>query len=88
MDAFRIIKHPGSRYVCVSLPFNKSLEVGCQRESGSEVPRSSVNLSLSFTGRDHAGLRFHLQLRRWFFELNICDNRHWDDDRNDWMKGN
>ncbi len=84
MKALRFIRFADGTYLFINLPFNKTLEVGFQYDKGDEVPRSSLNLSLSFTGRDHAGLRFGVQLRRWFFEFNLCDNRHWYDKAGRW----
>lgn len=83
MSFVRLIGHPGWRYLVVNLPFHKSLEAGYQREA-EPAPSRNLQLSLSFTGRDHAGLRFHVQLRRWFLEFNVCDNRHWDHTNGRW----
>lgn len=33
---------------------------------------------------DHGGLRIHLGLLGYNVDFQICDNRHWDGDMNDW----
>lgn len=60
---------------------HKFFEFGWQRALGEAF---HITFNLSFTGRDHAGLRFTVTIFERFFELSLYDHRHWDDDKNDW----
>jgi hypothetical protein len=43
-----------------------------------------LELDMSFTGKDHAGIRFEICLLGLEFTLNFYDNRHWDCDADAW----
>lgn len=75
----------GQHYLFVSLPFNKSLEVGVQDVKQYAVQTHfNTTFSVHLRGRDHAGLRFNIRLWRIFFEFNLTDNRHWNYSANRW----
>lgn len=46
----------------------------------------SFNIDTSFTGADHAGPSFSIEVFGLFFSIGIYDSRHWDYETNDWEK--
>lgn len=34
---------------------------------------------------DHAGFRFEITVMAFYFQFQIYDNRHWDNDKGDWQ---
>ena len=46
---------------------------------------SFFNFNLKWTRKmDHAGFYFLFTVWDWMFCFNFHDNRHWDDDTNNW----
>ena len=44
-----------------------------------------LQLDIQWTRKtDHAGFRFHITILGLFFEFSIYDNRHWDDEKDDY----
>jgi hypothetical protein len=86
----KFINHHGRHYISQSLPFSKSFEAGVQDVTHHSGWLKHTNFYFEFNtkGRDHAGLKMSAQLGRWFFELNITDNRHWDYENNSWVTRN
>jgi hypothetical protein len=77
------IQFNNGHYLILFLPFHKSLEIGFQ---DSFSKRFEFDCSLTFSGRDHAGFQFSIQLWGWFFfEFNLTDTRHWSYQANRWM---
>lgn len=70
-------------YLLARLPLHKSFEMGYQFALADK--HFDVSFGLCFTGQDHAGLRFSFSLFGLFFELNVCDERHWTYKENRWM---
>ncbi len=76
----------GFFYLYLPTGFHKTLEVGWQRlPLGARRPGFNVFGCFKTKG-DHAGLRFNVAWKHFFFEWNWCDSRHWNDDTNDWEK--
>ena len=72
-----------SWYLISGLFFHKSLEVGWQR---GEPRRFDFSFRLSFTGTDHAGLKFSIDFGRMLFEFNVTDHRHWSYRKDRWLE--
>jgi hypothetical protein len=62
---------------------NKTLELEFYRYAYEVV---SVDLDLSWRGRDHAGPDFELNILGWSFRIALPDNRHWDWEKDTWEK--
>lgn len=45
-----------------------------------------LELDTRFRGRDHQGPSLTINVYGYDFSLNLHDNRHWDNDENDWIK--
>lgn len=44
-----------------------------------------LSFELSFTRRcDHAGFRFYINVLGYFLDIMVYDNRHWDEENDDW----
>lgn len=71
----RLIHNSKSIYLVIGTILHKSLEVGFQVNKWA---RFDLYCRLNFTGRDHAGLKVHLQLGWVLFEFNLTDSRHWN----------
>ena len=65
----------------INLFCNKMLEAGFQLYDN---PDFEISIRLNFTGRDHAGFSFFIQLWRLFFEFSLEDKRHWNYNKNRW----
>jgi hypothetical protein len=66
----------------LSLSENKTLEV--QLELWEE-DSCWFDFHISWSRKtDHAGFNFDISIWRFAFYFSICDNRHWDYDKNTW----
>jgi hypothetical protein len=45
-----------------------------------------LNIDTSLTGKDHAGPNLNVDLFGYSVSIALHDNRHWDDETNDWEK--
>ncbi len=72
-------------YLCKSYKVseNKTLEFQVSRHFYYVV---DISIDTFITGSDHAGPNLGVNLFGYSFNLAITDNRHWDDDTNDWEK--
>lgn len=68
----------------VKLSKNKNLEIQLLYTKWTRI--FSMELALDFTGRDHAGPSFTIELFGLMFIINVYDSRHWDYETNDWEK--
>lgn len=46
-----------------------------------------IDVDTQFTGQDHAGFMFAVQLLCFYFHVQLYDERHWDYDNGCWEKG-
>lgn len=67
----------------VTLSKHKAAEFEVYRGSSTLI---SFDFSLSFTGRDHAGLETSIGLFGCVASLRIYDCRHWDYENNKWVE--
>lgn len=66
-----------------SITKNKHLELQLYRYSWYLL---ELKIDLSWSGSDHAGPEFHLGLFGFHFRTKLYDSRHWDYDKNSWIK--
>jgi len=67
----------------ISLSENKTLEV--QAEFWKEEDSTWFEFHFEWSKkRDHAGLDIRIEIWRFGFYFSICDNRHWDYEKNQW----
>jgi hypothetical protein len=75
-----------NRWECI---VNKSGLVGNNKAWEANLYRTnhivSIDFSLSFRG-DHAGVRISGGVLGFEGEFHLYDRRHWDYDKNDWVK--
>ncbi len=66
----------------LSLSENKTLEVQLELWDSDET---IFRFDFQWSRRtDHAGLNITFAIWRFSFYFSICDNRHWDYDKNTW----
>jgi hypothetical protein len=75
----------GTTNYCFSRRVYKSkwleLEAGIHRKDNTVI----FDFEFSFNTKcDHAGLRLHLSIWKFFAGLTIYDSRHWDNEKGEW----
>lgn len=79
----RFIFDRGSYYFTAGPLFHKCLEVGFQLLRKND----GIDIGWRFNTRgDHAGLKFHIEFFRLYFEFNVYDHRHWNWAEDAWQK--
>lgn len=64
---------------------NKTLELNLDFYPISLI---HFNLDTRWQGRDHAGPQLGIGILGFGFNLQLCDNRHWDVETNNWINQN
>lgn len=65
-----------------SLTENKTLSIQLSK-SPEYIKIFGITVDMSiWSGKDHAGFIFEIDLMRYFFIFSICDNRHWNYEKN------
>ena len=70
-------------YKACKVSENKTLEFQISRHFYYAF---EFNIDTFMTGKDHAGPKLSITLFGYTLSIELNDNRHWDDDTNDWEK--
>jgi hypothetical protein len=73
-------------YFCYDCRLSKHKNFETQLSKFSSFHLFEITLNTNWTGEDHGGLRFDIQIWRYFFSIGIYDSRHWNIDFQRWYR--